>query len=56
MAELKAFILEPLEITEDNFEAAYKNALREFSKTHVMTDILRVGVMKEIFNKIVVKK
>jgi hypothetical protein len=55
MAELKIFILEPLEITEETLDAEYKKALDHLVKTKETLPILKIGFFKELQGKIIKK-
>jgi len=55
MIDLRQFILEPMEVEKD-FDTAFENALRQFKKDLVPTEILKVGWAKSIMDKIIVKK
>lgn len=52
MKELKRFILEPLEITEENFDEEFKKALFNYKIGDKEPEIMKVGWFKEITNKI----
>src|ERR1035437_375906 len=52
VSDLKDFLLEPLEIKEENYNEALKSALKQFTKNHIMTDIIRIGWIKDINGKI----
>jgi len=56
MQNLKSFILEPLNITEENFQESLKQALHQFTKDHIVTDIIKIGWAKEIMGCIKTKK
>jgi hypothetical protein len=53
---LKDFILEQLEIKEENYNEALKAALKQFTKDHITTDIIRIGWIKEVNGRIKIKK
>ena len=55
MEELKKFILEPLEITEDTLDAEYNKALKHLNKTKEILPILKIGFFKELQGKIIKK-
>jgi len=54
--DLKDFLLEPLEIKEENYNEALKAALKQFTKDHIMTDIIKIGWIKDLNGKIKTKK
>ena len=46
--ELKDFMLEPLGIKEENYTEALKVALKKFTIDHIVTDIMRIGWIKDV--------
>ena len=52
VSELKKFILEPFEIEEETFDIAYKNALNDFKNTGKISEILKIGWLKELTGQI----
>ena len=52
IAELKQFLLEPLKITEKDYDIEYQKALEHFKKTGDKKEILTLGWAKQLFNKI----
>jgi hypothetical protein len=52
LQELKDFLLVPIKIKEENFEAELKAALKQYSKDHIMTEIIQIGWAKDLMGKI----
>jgi len=52
LSELKKFILEPLSISEENFNEALKNALIELKNTGKVSEIIKLGWFKNLCGNI----